>query len=159
MKYSTELRRHHQVLFGIKMLALHNTLQQKEPSNSSKGFLGCNPTVPGPLCVWLSVLMLVSTGQGSTANVEVRLSHASWAQLRNKRNYQRERGQWHIQHLLSSYSPRFYLLLQIRTFLERKERFCWQYGFKTLMKGKSNTITVNELTAPAPKPTWCSQPN
>lgn len=27
-KYSIKLRRHHQVLFGTKMLALHNTLQR-----------------------------------------------------------------------------------------------------------------------------------
>lgn len=64
MKYSTELRRHHQVLFGIKMLALHNALQQKESSDSSKGFLGCNPRAPGPLCVWPSDLNPVNHRTG-----------------------------------------------------------------------------------------------
>lgn len=37
--------------------------------------------------------------------------------------------------------------------LSGKEGEIQQYGFKTLTEGKSNTINVNELTAPAPKPT------
>lgn len=93
--------------------------------------------MPDPLCVWPGVLIWPATGPGSTANAEVRPGHASWAQIRNKRNYQRERGQWHIKHLLSSYSPWFYLLLQIRTLLKRRERFCRQYGFKSWRRGSA----------------------
>lgn len=133
MKYSTEWKGHHQVLFGIKMLALHNTLQQKEPSDSSKGFLGCNSTASHPLCGWSSGLGLVNHRTGKHRQCAGQTWPRQLSPIQEQKKLPK-RDQWHIQHLLSSYSPWFYLLLQIRTFLERRERFSnmalrpWQRG-------------------------------
>lgn len=73
----------------------------------------------------------MTMGWGSTAKVEVRPGPAP------AEPNQRVRGQWHVQHLLSSYSPWFYLLLQIRAFLKRRRNYAGNMALRARGRGRA----------------------
>lgn len=100
--------------------------------------------VPVLLRAWPGVLTLDNHGTGKyNRSPGQTWTCPSWAWFRNWRNNQRARGQWHIRYSLSSYSPRVYLLLQITAFLKRREKWCWQRGFKSPREGKHNASDLN----------------
>jgi len=93
-----KLKRHCQVLFGFKSLALHNTPPQKEPFDFSRGSSGCFLMVPVPPHAWPGVPMLDNhrTGKHSWSGGQT-WPCPSWAQTKENRK-EREASDTHDIH-------------------------------------------------------------